>query len=213
MFPIIIILVILVIYIFIRIRKSKNPLEKKNVLSREDCENLIRTANKYKFVNDHLDTIDGQPEYQIDVFRDNVVSHKELYDTCMELYNTKLPRCPKNLDLDYIFIRRYTPSERTGVPIHFDSTKLTYSILLSDTKDFEGGKIYAFDEKTSRKFDREGLDFMDNKQRGQYMDGRELPVIDDYEQGDVLIFEGQKLFHGITPVTGGARYIVTYFFE
>ena len=99
MFPIIIILVILVIYIFIRIRKSKNPLEKRNVLTREDCENLIRTANKYKFVNDHLDTIDGQPEYQIDVFRDNVVSNKDLYDMWMYLYTTKLTRCNKHRNL------------------------------------------------------------------------------------------------------------------
>jgi hypothetical protein len=86
------------------------------------------------------------------------------------------------------------------------------SVLLSETKDFEGGNFYVFDEKTSIKFDKDGLDFMENSERGKYMDGTQLPVM-KYEQGDMVMFKGGKLFHGITPVTGGERFLLSYFFD
>jgi predicted 2-oxoglutarate/Fe(II)-dependent dioxygenase YbiX len=35
----------------------------------------------------------------------------------------------------------------------------------------------------------------------------------EYEQGDMVMFKGGKLFHGITPVTGGERYLLSYFFD
>lgn len=189
----------------------KREVTHKNVFSKQDCQRVVEVAKKYEFVNDRLDTIDHQPEHQIDIFTDDEIKNKELYDLCMDLYRKKLPN-QDHLKLGYLFLRRYKPEDRSGVPVHFDDSTVTMSVLLSDTGEFEGGRLYVFDEKTSKKFDKDGLDFMENKERGEYMNGRKLPVM-EYEQGDMVMFEGGKLFHGITPVTGGERYLLSYFFD
>lgn len=191
--------------------RKKTKVTHKKVFSKEECQRVVEGASKYVYDNNRLDTIDHQPEHQIDIFTDDEIKNKELYDLCMNLYRKKLPNYD-HLKLGYLFLRRYKPEDRSGVPIHFDDSTVTMSVLLSDTKDFEGGKLYVFDEKTSKKFDKDGLDFMENKERGEYMHGRPLPVM-KYEQGDMVLFEGGKLFHGITPVTGGERYLLSYFFD
>jgi len=209
MWVIYVIIALLVFWVVTQLRKKH--IVRKKVFSKQECEQVIEVANKYEFINDKLDTIDGQPEHQIDIFTENEVKNKELYDLSMDLYRKHLPN-HDHLKVGYIFLRRYNPEDRTGVPIHFDECAVTMSVLLSDTKDFEGGKLYVFDEKTSRKFDKDGLDFMENTERGKYMDGKVLPVM-EYDQGDMVMFKGGKLFHGITPVTGGERYLLSYFFD
>jgi hypothetical protein len=200
---------LLIIWVILKVRRRE--VIQKKVFSNQECKHVIEVANKYPYVNDKLDTIDNQPEHQIDIYTDDEVNNKELYDLCMDLYRKHLPN-HDHLKLGYIFLRRYKPEERSGVPIHFDDSTVTMSILLSETKDFEGGNLYVFDEKTSIKFDKDGLDFMENRERGKYMDGTQLPVM-KYEQGDMVMFKGGKLFHGITPVTGGERFILSYFFD
>tara|TARA_B110000046_G_scaffold180922_1_gene212295 strand:+ start:1103 stop:1732 length:630 start_codon:yes stop_codon:yes gene_type:complete len=202
-------LALLVIWVILKV-KRREVIQKK-VFSKQECKHVIEVANKYPYVNDKLDTIDNQPEHQIDIFTDDEVKNKELYDLCMDLYRKHLPN-HDHLKLGYIFLRRYKPEDRSGVPIHFDDSTVTMSVLLSETKDFEGGNLYVFDEKTSIKFDKDGLDFMENSERGKYMDGTQLPVM-KYEQGDMVMFKGGKLFHGITPVTGGERFLLSYFFD
>jgi predicted 2-oxoglutarate/Fe(II)-dependent dioxygenase YbiX len=181
------------------------------VFSKQECEHIIKVANKYEFNNNKRDTIDHQPEHQIDIYTDDEVKNKELYDICMDMYHKHLPN-HDHLKLGYVFLRRYNPNDRNGVAIHFDESTVTMSILLSDTKEFEGGKLYVFDREKSSKFDKDGLDFMENTERGKYMNGKELPIM-KYVQGDMVMFKGGKLFHGITPVTGGERYILSYFFD
>jgi len=200
---------LLIIWVILKVRRRE--VIQKKVFSNQECKHVIEVANKYPYVNDKLDTIDNQPEHQIDIYTDDEVNNKELYDLCMDLYRKHLPN-HDHLKLGYIFLRRYKPEERSGVPIHFDDSTVTMSILLSETKDFDGGNLYVFDEKTSIKFDKDGLDFMENRERGKYMDGTQLPVM-KYEQGDMVMFKGGKLFHGITPVTGGERFILSYFFD
>tara|TARA_B110000914_G_scaffold121946_1_gene106375 strand:- start:7125 stop:7754 length:630 start_codon:yes stop_codon:yes gene_type:complete len=204
-----VLLALLVIWVILKV-KRREVIQKK-VFSKQECKHVIEVANKYPYVNDKLDTIDNQPEHQIDIFTENEVKNKELYDLCMDLYRKHLPN-HDHLKLGYIFLRRYKPEDRSGVPIHFDDSTVTMSVLLSETKDFEGGNLYVFDEKTSIKFDKDGLDFMENSERGKYMDGTQLPVM-KYEQGDMVMFKGGKLFHGITPVTGGERFLLSYFFD
>ena len=204
-----VLLALLVIWVILKV-KRREVIQKK-VFSKQECKHVIEVANKYPYVNDKLDTIDNQPEHQIDIFTENEVKNKELYDLCMDLYRKHLPN-HDHLKLGYIFLRRYKPEDRSGVPIHFDDSTVTMSVLLSETKDFEGGNFYVFDEKTSIKFDKDGLDFMENSERGKYMDGTQLPVM-KYEQGDMVMFKGGKLFHGITPVTGGERFLLSYFFD
>jgi len=200
---------LLIIWVILKVRRRE--VIQKKVFSNQECKHVIEVANKYPYVNDKLDTIDNQPEHQIDIYTGDEVNNKELYDLCMDLYRKHLPN-HDHLKLGYIFLRRYKPEERSGVPIHFDDSTVTMSILLSETKDFDGGNLYVFDEKTSIKFDKDGLDFMENRERGKYMDGTQLPVM-KYEQGDMVMFKGGKLFHGITPVTGGERFILSYFFD
>jgi hypothetical protein len=209
MWAIYVLVVALIFWIITKRRHSE--VTQKKVFSKQECDHVIEVASKYPYVNDRLDTIDNRPEHQIDIFTDDEVKNKELYDLCMDLYRKHLPN-HDHLKLGYIFLRKYNPTERSGVPIHFDESTVTMSILLSDTNDFEGGRVYVFDEKTSRKFDKDGLDFMKNTERGKYMNGKKLPVL-DYEQGDMVMFKGGKLFHGITPVTGGERYLLSYFFD
>lgn len=204
-----VLLALLVIWVILKV-KRREVIQKK-VFSKQECKHVIEVANKYPYVNDKLDTIDNQPEHQIDIFTEDEVKNKELYDLCMDLYRKHLPN-HDHLKLGYIFLRRYKPEDRSGVPIHFDDSTVTMSVLLSETKDFEGGNLYVFDEKTSIKFDKDGLDFMENSERGKYMDGTQLPVM-KYEQGDMVMFKGGKLFHGITPVTGGERFLLSYFFD
>ena len=204
-----VLLALLVIWVILKV-KRREVIQKK-VFSKQECKHVIEVANKYPYVNDKLDTIDNQPEHQIDIFTEDEVKNKELYDLCMDLYRKHLPN-HDHLKLGYIFLRRYKPEDRSGVPIHFDDSTVTMSVLLSETKDFEGGNFYVFDEKTSIKFDKDGLDFMENSERGKYMDGTQLPVM-KYEQGDMVMFKGGKLFHGITPVTGGERFLLSYFFD
>jgi hypothetical protein len=204
-----VLLALLVIWVILKV-KRREVIQKK-VFSKQECKHVIEVANKYPYANDRLDTIDNQPEHQIDIFTGDEVKNKELYDLCMDLYRKHLPN-HDHLKLGYIFLRRYKPEDRSGVPIHFDDATVTMSVLLSETKDFEGGNFYVFDEKTSIKFDKDGLDFMENQERGKYMDGRQLPVM-KYEQGDMVMFKGGKLFHGITPVTGGERFLLSYFFD
>lgn len=200
---------ILIFWLILKVRRRE--VIQKKVFSKQDCDHVIKIASKYEFNNDRLDTIDHRPEHQIDIYTDDEVKNKELYDLSMDLYRKHLPN-HDHLELGYIFLRRYNTKDRTGVPIHFDDSTVTMSVLLSNTQDFEGGKLYVFDEKTSKKFDKDGLDFMDSRARGNYMDGTQLPVM-KYEQGDMVMFKGGKLFHGITPVTGGERFILSYFFD
>jgi len=132
---------LLIIWVILKVRRRE--VIQKKVFSNQECKHVIEVANKYPYVNDKLDTIDNQPEHQIDIYTDDEVNNKELYDLCMDLYRKHLPN-HDHLKLGYIFLRRYKPEERSGVPIHFDDSTVTMSILLSETKDFEGGNLICF---------------------------------------------------------------------
>ena len=40
----------------------------------------------------------------------------------------------------------------------------------------------------------------------------DLPII-DYKQGDLAVYTGGENYHGTLPITGGERYILTFFFS
>jgi len=61
--------------------------------------------------------------------------------------------------LDFAFLKRYRPQERTHLGIHVDSSFFTFNVLLSNPADFEGGEIYIFTpQQTQKHFSRhEGM--------------------------------------------------------
>jgi hypothetical protein len=107
---------------------------KKKVLSKALCEDLIKTANKYK-LDMYDEPIDGKPVYQVDIFSDCCVKNKELWDKCKNL----IPYTPS-----FVFLKRYTPHERPSMNAHIDTSQYTVNFLLSDKNDFKGGEFYIF---------------------------------------------------------------------
>jgi hypothetical protein len=80
-----------------------------------------------------------------------------------------------------LFIVKYDEQMQNKLDLHHDGSFLSINILLSDTKDFEGGGTY-------------------------FNDG--LTVF--LEQGDVLVHSG-KVKHSGLPITKGTRYIMVAF--
>lgn len=189
---------------------DKDGYLQKEVLSKKECKDLIDIAKTLEFET-KPDGVDNEPEYQIDIL-DGDVKNEKLWKICKSLYDNKMPQIDKSLN--YIFLKRYTPTERTHIPLHYDDNHTTMSFLLSDTKDFMGGELYVFTLEESKK-----LDLIDQKipmtikRRNTLIDNyKNLPIL-KYEQGDMVKYPGGTRMHGTLPVTSGERYVLTYFFN
>ena len=84
-------------------------------------------------------------------------------------------------NINDLFIVKYDEATQNKLDLHQDGSFLSINILLSDTKDFEGGGTYFNDGLTS---------FL--------------------EQGDLLVHSGKVEHSGLT-VTKGTRYIMVAF--
>ena len=95
--------------------------------------------------------------------------------------------------------------ERRNLTVHRDDSRYTISILLSDTKDFEGCDFYIFTEEFEN--------FKNRNYINEYVEapGQKLPII-NFDQGDLLQFDS-KYFHGVTPLKSGERYLLTIFYD
>ena len=213
------ILVIIVILILIKNIKYKSRIDgtcfiQHNVLTRSECNNIIDIASKYEFKKE-IEMVDGKPEYQIDIL-DEGVQNEELWKMCKKIYTEKLKPIlnsekwlkMRNNKLDFIFLKKYSPTERSHIPLHLDDNHLTMSFLLSDTRNFKGGELYIFDTNESNKLDMN----LTVKERDRFVNSyKNLPIV-PYSQGDVSVYTGGIHAHGILPVTKGERYILTFFF-
>lgn len=213
MYIVILILVCILVYIYMkpkRIYIDEEGYTEKAVLSRNECRELINLAEMFKF-DTKLDGVDDKPEYQIDIF-DGEIKNDTLWKLCKKLYNTKMPQIDKKLD--YVFLKRYTPHERTHIPLHYDDNHTTMSFLLSDTKDFVGGELYVFPLEETKKLDALDKQIpMTIERRNNLIDNYpNLPIL-NYEQGDMAKYPGGTRMHGTLPVTSGKRYVLTYFFN
>ena len=225
-------LVVFVIFYMRRKRVEKITdagFVQKSTLSKRECKELIEIAKKYD-LETKPDEVDSKPEYQIDVLdvgedletRTLIGAiNEELWEKCRLIYLNKLkpimestPWIPSDQRINYIFLRRYEKTERTHIPIHTDGNYLTMSFLLSDTKDFEGGKLYIFDTKSSKEIDNwSDADYESNEVRENFITSHpNLPIL-DYQQGDLAVYTGGKNYHGTLPVKGGERYILTFFLD
>jgi len=205
---IIIFIIIISILVYLFISRKKKNFKLKKVLSKSECEEFISMAEKHIF-NTTPDPVDKKPMYQIEILTvDRTMHLPELYDKCMKLYKTKLPK--QRGSLDFIFLKRYTPGERVDIPLHLDMSESTINILLSNPDDFEGGNFYLFDDKDTRVPPLDKLGSIP-KLTEALQKMKDLPIV-QLKQGEMINYEGRRLCHGVLPVTSGIRYVLTYFF-
>jgi hypothetical protein len=206
-------IVICVLYIYTRPRRiyiDEEGYVQKGVLSVDECRELIKIAETNTFET-KPDGVDDQPEYQIDIL-DGVVKNDELWKICKKIYETKLPKIDKRLH--YVFLKRYTPEERTHIPLHYDANHTTMSFLLSNPKDFTGGELYVFPLEETKKLDLLDQQIKMTIERRNILINNypNLPIL-KYKHGDMAKYPGGTRMHGTLPVTSGKRYVLTYFFS
>ena len=209
------ILITFCIVYFLLHKKTNNYTLRKGILSPEFCNKLIKISEKYSFENE-IDSIDEKPAYQIDIYDvtndETPVLNKELWDIIKPIYNKYVEPLSKKPP-GYVFIRRYTPTERKDLPAHLDESNFTVSFTLSERKSYEGGELYIFDDKGTKK-----LDFLTRRDipenvRQNYVKNMKTKPIVDCGQGDMIFYNGRDHLHGVLPVTKGVRYSIVFFFE
>ena len=219
LFMFIIIAIIYFISIYLKKKTDYKVYHKKKVLSLDECNKLIKLSNKYNFGTDP-DSTDDKPEYQIDVlFSKRQIGNKGLWKEINPIYKKKLFPILKTIPflssikfrLEFVFLKRYTPNERTHMNVHCDENFFTIGVLLSNPNDFSGGNLYVFDSKKTKKY-RYIEDESDKKKNNFIKKYKNLPII-NYNQGDIVIYSGENHLHGTLPVTSGERYVLIFFFE
>lgn len=86
-------------------------------------------------------------------------------------------------DITDLFIVKYEKDKQNKLELHKDGSFLTFNLLLSSSKDFEGGGTF-------------------------FSDG----IISYLEQGDMLVHSG-KVKHAGLPITNGTRYLLVAFID
>jgi hypothetical protein len=175
------------------------------------CEQIIEASKKYEFM-DTPENVDDKPMGEITIYDDGRPINVELWNMCKKYYETVASK--HNLDLTYAFLRKYDTGARNDLIMHLDDegdATTTINVLLSDVKDFEGGKLYIFDKDRTQGILNEHGGDMDIPQREQFLKTcPDLPVV-NLKQGDAIYYEGCRSLHGVTPVTSGERYVLGFF--
>ena len=193
----------------------------KNILSIDECKDIINTVSKMEFET-YPEPSDSFPIYQIDIFQeyDKIINNiwkdniEPLYIKKIKPLIQQLPWSKfKKFKLNSAFIKRYKKCERTHLGAHFDGSYFTFNILLSSTKDFKGCEFYIFDNYYTNKYEIiHGLNIEEHDEFIKNLKN-DLPILKDYDQGDVLSFIGENHLHGTLPIVEGERYVLVLFFE
>jgi hypothetical protein len=214
-------IVILLVSKFLKRRRyvDHTCFVEKGVLTKQECNEIINIAKKYK-LKIVPENVDGKPEYQIDVF-DEGVKNEELWKISNKIYEEKLKPIfrsekwlsSKKHELDFVFLKKYSPHERSYIPLHLDDNYLTMSFLLSNTENFDGGELYVFDLNQSNEISNidKNTNFTIELRDKFVKNCKKLPTL-NYNQGDLTVYTGGVHAHGTLPVTTGERYILTFFF-
>ena len=191
----------------------------KNILSVKKCNELIKLSKNYTFTVDK-EPVDGKPVYQIDIITSrNKIENPNLWKEIEPIYIEKLVpimnRIPwlssLNYTLDFVFLKRYKPNERTHLGLHTDDNFFTIGILLSSINDFNGGELYIFNTKNTQKY--QAINDLDNEEKDKFIKNyKNLPIL-NYNQGDMVAYTGDTHLHGTLPVTDGERYVLIFFFD
>ena len=182
---------------------------KKCVLSKKICDDLIYISNNEYDLDLYVDPVDNFPVYESDIFLHDIIYKPKLFKICQDIMNKYMKDIKKRCY--FIFLRRYKPNERPGVCLHNDDCSVSVSFALSSKNDFEGGDLYMFDRKTSKKL--KPILQSPTRDREAFVQDhiKYLPIV-DYDFGDMLIFKGCDCFHGVLPLTHGERYTLNFFF-
>ena len=120
---------------FLLHKKTNNYTLRKGILSSKLCNKLMKISEKYSFENE-IDSIDESPAYQIDIYdvtnTETPVLNEELWNIIKPIYNKYVEPLSKKPP-GYVFIRRYTPTERKDLPAHLDESNFTVSTPKSHT--------------------------------------------------------------------------------
>jgi hypothetical protein len=147
-----------------------------------------------QFIDDHItstvpDTVDGLPEYQIDV---PVLLLNQILDPDT---TQKLLNLPTLLDDNYsadgpqlpeigIFLRIYSPQTRPYIAFHHDICRYTCVVALNDKREFAGGHFVML--------------------------ANDRLQCASWQEGTALLHAG-NLIHGVSRLTEGTRYSLVMF--
>lgn len=203
------ILAVILLVIFHRYKSYKTF--HRNIVPKTVCENIIETSKTFTFMKTP-EVVDGKPMEEISIYDEGAPVNQELWNMCEKYYT---PLASKyGLRLNYAFLRRYEPGDRNDLIMHFDDeidAPTTINILLSDTKDFEGGDLYIFNKNNTAKILKQHGGDMNIRQREQFIkECSHMPVL-NLTQGDAVYYKGSELLHGVLPVTKGERYVLGFF--
>lgn len=176
------------------------PILRRRVLNADDQRSIVRLAEQCDFNNSMLDSIDRRPAYQRDLWNSREgfpVHNAASLALTAAIIGTLMPQLVeilgnegfpfRNLTAKESFVRRYRPSERTGVDGHTDRGDITVNCLLSSEFDFVGGMPYRFINQHSVEV---------------------VPM-----KGGECVFHAGAMRHGALPTTGGTRYIAIFFWD
>ena len=174
----------------------------KAVISIPNSIRLLQLANQCSFDQIGLDTIDGAPTIQVDLWHKtagvpgptvpSLLLTSEIFLTVMppvlSMIHSMYPWAHTNITCTDAFVRRYRPGERLGVESHADTSDITVNCLLSSSdQDFASGFPYRF------------------------VNEHEIDVIPTM-QGDCIFHAGQ-IKHGVVPTEEGTRYTLILFWS
>ena len=176
------------------------PILRRRVLNADDQRSIVRLAERCNYNHSMLDSIDRRPAYQRDLWNSREgfpVHNAASLALTAAIIGTLMPQLVEilgnegfpfgNLTAKESFVRRYRPSERTGVDGHTDRGDITVNCLLSSEFDFVGGMPYRFINPHSVEV---------------------VPM-----KGGECVFHAGSMRHGALPTTGGTRYIVIFFWD
>jgi hypothetical protein len=204
----------------------KQDYDEDNIIMRNKhvspftCDNLITLSNKYTF-DEGEEPVDGNPVYQIDIYtKEQGIMNDELWENIKPIYlnnihpllSEKSWNKYKNYELDFVFLKRYHPDERTHLGLHMDDDYLSATVMLSKSSDYENGQFYLFPKSFSKEHDY-AVSKLSNIERDNFINNHDILPIVHQEQGDVIIYTGSDHLHGTLPITQGSRYILIFFFN
>jgi hypothetical protein len=157
-----------------------------NIYSQDTCNWIVNESELYAKENggwttnrhNNYPTTDIPVNNIKPIFKYVLGSLKNIIDKIFGFYGI-----PSNISMDIVdlFIVKYEEGAQNKLDIHTDGSFLTFSIMLSSSKDYEGG----------------GTEFIDGIQMF-------------LEQGDILVHSGYVKHSGL-EVTKGTRYILVGF--
>ena len=152
----------------------------------DTCHFIIKECEKYALNNGGWTTKRHNKYPTTDLPVDKIPS---IFGIILETLNTITEKIKLSygltdnmtIDINDLFVVKYNDNAQNHLEMHCDGSFLSFNILLSDTKDFEGGGTY---------FD----------------DG----IISYPEQGDILI-HSSKINHAGLAIVKGTRYLLVGF--